>query len=88
MNTTTPTTLSAVGRWSVALGTTLALACAIAFAYGAPGLRSMHSIGAPDIVRLDPVVVTISKDRFDAIRAEAQGATMIGAAPKKAAGQG
>lgn len=75
---TTPSTNAStmIGRLAIAVGTGFALACAIA-SHG-------PSIAPQDVVRLDPVVVTISKVRFDAIRAEAQGTTMIGAAAKKA----
>ena len=66
--------LNTVGRIAVGLGsaTALAAATAVVVAHGASGLRTERIAGRPDVVRLEPVVVTISAERFAAIRAESE----------------
>jgi len=55
---------------SIAVGfsAAVAIAGAAAVSQASPTLRRIQP--APDVVRLDPVVVTVSKKFFDAVRSE------------------
>jgi hypothetical protein len=52
----------------VGCGAAIAIASAAAVSQAAPTLR--HSPAAPEVVRLDPVVVTVSKTYYDAVQRE------------------
>jgi hypothetical protein len=52
----------------VGCGAAIAIASAAAVSQAAPTLR--HSPAAPEVVRLDPVVVTVSKTYYNAIQRE------------------
>ncbi len=56
-------------RFAVGLGTAFALLCAVVIVSTdlGPGMPAVRPV---DVVRLDPVVVTIDAARFDALRAE------------------
>ena len=58
-----------VSRFAVGLGSALALVCAVVIVSSGPTLGPEAVVHA-DVVRLDPVVVTISSERFAQIRAE------------------
>ena len=58
-----------VSRFAVGLGSVLALVCAVVIVSSGPSLGPETVVHA-DVVRLDPVVVTISSERFAQIRAE------------------
>ena len=60
------------GRLAVAFGTFVALACAIAIIKVAPDGIENTRLAQSEVVRLEPVVVTVSKAQYDAVRAEAQ----------------
>jgi len=49
------------------------------------GLASKNGAASVEVVRLEPVAVTISTERFDAIRAESLGPSVIARASNKAA---
>ncbi len=69
MNKTLNTLMHRAGRLTFAFGTCVALACAVAIIKVAPaGIENAKP--ATEVVRLEPVVVTISKDRYAAVRAE------------------
>jgi hypothetical protein len=70
-------TLETAGRFAVGLGSALALVCAYVIVSGDPGLGVAEVAKAPEVVRLEPVVVTISAERFAAIQAEERGASML-----------
>ncbi len=60
-----------MSRFVFGLGVGLALTSAYVIVTGAPDLMVTRPAGG-DVVLLEPVVVTISAARFDAIRAEAE----------------
>jgi hypothetical protein len=60
-----------VGRFAVGFGSGIALMCAYVIVTTDIGLGPSKTATPADAIRLDPVVVTISSDRYDAIRAEA-----------------
>jgi len=53
---------------AVGFGASIAIASVAAATHVAPTLR--HGQAAPEIVRLEPVVVTVSKKYFDAVRGD------------------
>jgi hypothetical protein len=59
-----------IGRFVFGLGVGLALTSVYVIVTSAPDLMATRT-GAGDVVLLEPVVVTISAARFDAIRTEA-----------------
>jgi len=65
-----------LGKFAVvtALGATLAGGVAIANANATPSLTFAAHATTAEVVRLDPVTVTISRARFDAIQAEEKSA--------------
>ena len=67
--------LRAGGRLFVLLATALAISSAITIARHAPALLAQNAPAATEVVRLEPVTVSISAARFDAIRAEETAAT-------------
>ena len=87
MNSQPTFVLDGVARVSIAAGTAIALAAAIAIAHATPAVRANTPVArtnapvaAVEVVRLEPVVVTISASRYAAIRAETA-APMIGYQP-------
>ena len=72
--------LRAGGRLLVLSGTALAISCVIAIARETPEPSSARV----EVVRLEPVVVSISAMRFDEIRAEEAGQTRLA---KRASGK-
>ena len=77
----------ALGRYVVVFGVALAVACASVIVANAPALLPGKTASPAEVVHLDPVTVTISADRFDEIRAEAEPATKVvhifGGGPKQ-----
>lgn len=68
------------GRSAVLVGSALALGCAVVIVSNAPALAPVQKVAIEQkaaVVRLEPVVVTISSERFDAIHAEAQRPSMF-----------
>lgn len=65
-----------VSRFAVGLGSGLALVCAYVIVTGDPGLGTSPA-AQPEVVRLEPVVVTISAERFAAIQAEERGEPLL-----------
>lgn len=62
---------------AVHVGAVLALVCAVVIVANAPALFPKKAGPQAEVVVLDPVIVTIEADRFDAIRAESQRASML-----------
>jgi len=82
MNKSINTLIHGSARFAVAVGTFIALASAVAIITVAPtGIE--HAKPATEVVRLEPVVVTISKARYTAIRAEAQPSMFVRLFAKK-----
>ena len=82
MNKSLNTLIHGAGRFAVGFGTFVALACAIAIINVAPaGIEQTKA--ATEVVRLDPVVVTISKARYAAVRAEAKPSLFVRLFAKK-----
>lgn len=73
MNKNLNTLIHGSGRLVVAFGTFIALACAVAIIKVAPAGLENAAVATPtEVIRLAPVVVTISKERYLAIRAETE----------------
>ena len=73
MKTTLNTVMTFVGSVAVGCGAAIAIASAAAVTHEAPSLRAVPlksvQVGAPaEVIRLEPIVVTISSERFEAIR--------------------
>ena len=66
-----------VGRIAVSLGSALALVCAVVITMNGPSLGNAQAATPVEVVRLEPVVVTISTERFAAIRADEKSHTML-----------
>ncbi len=62
--------LHSLGRFVFGMGLGVALTSTYVIVTGAPDL--LAPVPAVEVVRLDPVVVTISRERFDAIYAESE----------------
>ena len=75
------------GRFAFGIGLGIALVCAYVIVSSAPALDATPVVRPAD-VRLDPVVVTIPAERFDAIRAEERGSSMLVRTPERKAGEG
>ena len=69
--------IEVVGRFAVGVASALALVCAYVIVSSDPGLGTVEVAKAPEVIRLEPIVVTISAERFAAIQAEEQGASML-----------
>ena len=76
-----------LGRFAVGIGVALGVACAVVIVSSPPAIERTQAIQPGAMVRLDPVIVTISAQRFDAIRAESRDSTMLahvfGGGPKQ-----
>ena len=70
--------VTAAGRLTVLLGTALAITCAVAVMRG-PAPSAGKAAPRVEVVRLDPVIVTGSLARFQAIRAEEAGESKLAA---------
>ena len=57
------------GRFAFGFGTALALVCAFVIVAIDPRLDGSTAAAPAEVVRLDPVVVTISADRYDELQA-------------------
>ena len=57
-------TIHAVGRFAVGFGTALALVCAVVIVTTGPRLDAPSAAAPAEVIRLDPVVVTISASRY------------------------
>lgn len=77
-----------IGRFAFGIGLGIALVCAYVIVSNAPALDATPVARPADIVRLDPVVVSIPAERFDAIRAEEGSASMLVRTPERKAGEG
>lgn len=62
-----------IGRFAVGVGSALAVVCVVAIVSSAPALGPTQAVQPAEVIRLDPVIVTIAAERFDAIRAELDG---------------
>ena len=76
-----------VGHFVVGFGSGLALVCAFVIVTTDLG-ESPKAVRPADIVHLDPVVVTISADRFAEIRAQLDGVPVLVRLPDRGATQG
>ena len=56
----------------VGFGAAIAIASAAAVSQAAPSLRPVAQAAAVEVVRLEPVVVTVSKTYYDAVRTETE----------------
>ena len=82
MNKSLSTLIHRAGRYTVVLGSVAALASAIAIIKVAPaGIENTKA--ATEVVQLEPVVVTISKARYAAVRAEAKPSLFVRLFSKK-----
>ncbi|MEO8935490.1 MAG: hypothetical protein ABI277_01610 [Burkholderiaceae bacterium] len=77
-----------VGRFAVGVGSGIALMCAYVIVTTDidPGPSTVAR--PPEVIRLDPVVVTISTDRYVAIRAEIAGPAVLVRTPNDGAHAG
>ena len=80
--------IHAIGRFAVGLGSVLALVCTFVIVTSDHALGLTEVTQPAEVVRLDPVVVTISAERFDAIRAEAQGPSRLVRTPGRKTNEG
>ncbi len=70
MKTSLGDVVTFVGAIVVGCGAAIAIASAAAVSEAALPLRVAAKPSAVEVVRLEPVVVTVSKDYFDAVRNE------------------
>lgn len=68
--------IHAIGRFSFGIGLGIALVCAYVIVSSAPAPDAAPVV-RPAAVHLDPIVVIIPAERFDAIRAEERGSSML-----------
>ena len=80
-NSKSSRSMTLVSSVVVGVGAVFALASAAAISQSAPTLR--HAVPAAQIVRLDPVVVTVSKGYFDSVCKEEAAALARAAEAKK-----
>lgn len=85
---TIETILHTVARFAFGFGIGLALVCAAVIVTTDIGLGTPKSVAPAGVVRLDPVVVTISTERFATIRRELVGAPVLVRTPDVGAGEG
>ena len=79
--------IGTVGRFAVGFGCGLALVCAFVVVTTDLG-DSPKAVRPEGVVRLDPVVVTISAERFAEVEAELHGAPVLVRTPDHGASQG
>ncbi len=86
MKTTLTSIMSFVAAAAVGCGAAIAIASTAAVTHEASLLRPAVKSVPQEVIRLEPVVVTISKSSFEAMRKEMQGDTQFarGADLKKA----
>ena len=77
-----------ISRFAFGLGLVLALVCAFVIVTSDHALDSTQVEQPAEVVRLDPVIVTISAERFDAIRAEMGGPAMLVRTPRGKTSEG
>jgi hypothetical protein len=77
-----------VGRFAVGFGSGLALVCAFVIVTTDIGLGTPKAVQPAEVVHLDPVVVTISSERYEAMRQEAQGVPVLVETPDRGARPG
>ena len=68
MKTTLASVMTFAGSVAVGCGAAIAIASAAAVTREAPSLRPVPPSVATDVVRLQPVVVTISKARYEELK--------------------
>ena len=80
MNTVLNNVIHSINTRALIFGAVTALAIAAAATVAAtgdePGVASKKGAASVEVVRLEPVAVTITPERFDAIRAESQSPSM------------
>ena len=78
MKTTLTSVMSFVAAAAVGCGAAIAIASTAAITHDSSMLRPapVHSV-PQEVIRLEPVVVTISKGSFEALRKEMQGDTQV-----------
>ena len=78
MKTTLSSVMTFVAAAAVGCGAAIAIASTAVITHESPMLRpaSIHSV-PQDVIRLEPVVVTISKSSFEAAREETQGDAQV-----------
>ena len=69
MNTKLDHALNVAGRIAAGFAIAVAVACTVAISYADPEPVAARTQAKPEVVRLDPVVVTMSRDRFEAMHA-------------------
>ena len=69
--------IGGIGRFAFGLGSALALVCVFGIVTSDHALDATQLARTAEIVRLDPVVVTISRERFAEIRAEEREGSML-----------
>ena len=69
MKTTLASAMTFLGSVVVGCGAAIAIASAAAVTKEAPQLRTNANVAASEVIRLEPVTVTISKARYDELRA-------------------
>ena len=79
--------IHALARFAVGFGSGLALVCTFVVVTTDVGLGPAK-VAPVEVIRLDPVVVTISAERFAAIRAEATAEPVIVRVPDHGPGEG
>ncbi len=76
-----------IGRYAVVIGAALATVCVVVIVSSPRTLDPAKAAPPAEVIRLDPVTVTISADRFYAIQAEEQGSSRLvhvfGGGPKR-----
>ncbi len=78
MKTTLTTVMSFVAAAAVGCGAAIAIASTGAITHESSTLHPAAVKSVPqEVIRLEPVVVTISKTSFDAMRKEIQGDTQV-----------
>ncbi len=77
-----------VGRFAVGLGIGVALVSAFVIVTTDIGAEARRPSKLPEVVQLDPVVVTISAERFAAIASEMHGRPILARTPNHGAVEG
>ncbi len=89
MKTTLTSVMTFVGAAIVGCGAAIAIASTAAITHEAPMLRPASIRSVPqEVIRLEPVVVTISRSSFEALRKEMQDETQLARNKDRKAGRG
>ncbi len=84
MKSTLSTVMTFMGSVTIGCGAAIAIASAAAVTREAPTLRTPPVQAVPvEVIRLEPVIVTISRDRFEAVRQQEATETKLVAAKAK-----